>query len=177
MRDAALHEARLELEAVEAHKGEVDWVRSGGILRDAQDNRNYAKTEAIRAELRLSALEGTLIERWEDYERRWTALARTPEVRFTDVPWPVCPSENRPVALADLTVNRVEDFLLAGLKVRGCTVTKKERVRSSLLRWHPDKMTSVLARVVEGDSETVREGIHAVVLCLHQLNSRVESAG
>ncbi|KAJ7509446.1 hypothetical protein B0H11DRAFT_1249939 [Mycena galericulata] len=185
VRDAALRKARLEMEAVEARKGEVDWVRSGGILRDAQGNRDYAKTEAIREELRLIALESALVERWNTYESRWAELAgkagrdreKARDVRFADVPWPVCPAKGQAVTLADLTVDCVEDFLLAGLKVRGCTVTKKERVRSSLLRWHPDKMTGVLARIVETDVEAVREGIHAVVLCLHQLNSRVESSG
>ncbi|KAJ7135896.1 hypothetical protein C8R44DRAFT_390031 [Mycena epipterygia] len=182
VRDAALRKARLESEAAEARKGEIDWVRSGGILRDAQGNRDYAKTEAIREELRLTELERVLVERWKNYENRWSDLAgrtgrdreRARDVRFEDVPWPVCPAEGQSVALADLTVDRVEDFLLAGLKVRGCTVTKKERVRSSLLRWHPDKMTAVLARIVDEDVEAVRQGIHVIVLCLHQLNSRVE---
>ncbi|KAJ6571630.1 hypothetical protein B0H19DRAFT_1372644 [Mycena capillaripes] len=183
VRDAAVRKARLEAEAAEALKGEIDWVRSGGILRDSQGNRDYTRTEAIREELRLSALEAVLIERWKTYETRWTDLAgkagrdrnKSRDVRFEDVPWPVCPTEGQSVTLADLTVDRVEDFLLAGLKVRGCTVTKKERVRSSLLRWHPDKMTTVLARIVDNDVEAVREGIHAVVLCLHQLNSKVET--
>ncbi|KAJ7487825.1 hypothetical protein FB451DRAFT_1225620 [Mycena latifolia] len=181
-RDAALRKARLEMEAAEAQKGEIDWVRSGGILRDVQGNRDYAKTEAIREELRLSELERVLVERWTNYETRWAVLAgkagrdreKTRDVRFEDIPWPVSLTPGQSVSLADLTVDRVEEFLLAGLKVRGCTVTKKERVRSSLLRWHPDKMTGVLARVVDADSEAVQQGIHAVVLCLHQLNSRVE---
>ncbi|KAJ7603572.1 hypothetical protein FB45DRAFT_852277 [Roridomyces roridus] len=182
-RDAALRKSRLEMEAAEAYKGEVDWVRSGGILRDAQGNRDYVRTEAIREELRLRALEKTLTERWTGYEARWTALvgkggldrAQYQNIQFGDVPWPTCPEEGQSVALADLTVSKIEEFLLGPLKVRGCTVTKKERVRSSLLRWHPDKMTGILARVVDSDSEAVRQGIHAVVLCLQQLNSRVES--
>ncbi|KAJ6571619.1 hypothetical protein B0H19DRAFT_1130493 [Mycena capillaripes] len=161
-------------EAAEALKCEIDWVRSSGILRDSQGNRDYTRTEAIREELRLSALEAVLIERWKTYETRWADLAgkagrdrnKSRDVRFEDVPWPVCPTEGQSVTLADLTVDRV----------RGCTVTKKERVRSSLLRWHCDKITTVLARIVDNDVEAVREGIHALVLCLHQLNSRLETA-
>ncbi|KAF8189773.1 hypothetical protein K438DRAFT_1832077, partial [Mycena galopus ATCC 62051] len=156
VRDQAARKARLEAEAAEALKGEIDWVRSGGILRDAQGNRDYARTEAIREELRLSALEAT----WKAGRDR----NKPRDVQFQDVPWPVCPTDGRPVALAELTVDRVEDFLLAGLKVRGCTVTKKERVRTSLLRWHPDKMTTVLARIVETDLELF-------------LNSKVETTG
>lgn len=183
VRDAAVRKARLEMEAAEARKGEIDWVRSGGILRDAQGNRDYAKTDAIREELRISGLERVLVERWASYESRWADLVKagrerpqTKDVRFEDVPWPVCPAAGQSaVALADLTVDRVEDFLLAGLTVRGCAVTKKERVRSSLLRWHPDKMTGVLARVVDADLEAVQRGINVIVLCLQQLNSRVDS--
>ncbi|KAJ7028013.1 hypothetical protein C8F04DRAFT_70782 [Mycena alexandri] len=183
VRDAAARKARLESEAAEGLKGEIDWVRSGGILRDAQGNRDYARTEAIREELRLSALERRLMERWSTYETRWAGLAgkagrdreKSRDLSFDDIPWPVSPTESQRVKLADLTVDRVEEFLLANLKVRGSTVTKKERVRSSLLRWHPDKMTGVLARIVETDLDAVREGIHAVVLCLHQLNSKVEN--
>jgi hypothetical protein len=185
IRDEAARKARLEAEAAEGLKGEIDWVRSGGILRDAQGNRDYARTEAIREELRLSAMEAVLVERWKKYESRWADLAgkagrdrnKSRDVRFEDVPWPVCPADGKSLRLADLTVDRVEEFLLEGLKVRGCSVTKKERVRSSLLRWHPDKMTAVLARIIETDLEAVREGIHTVVLCLHQLNSRVETVG
>ncbi|KAJ6493009.1 hypothetical protein C8R45DRAFT_1073082 [Mycena sanguinolenta] len=185
VRDEAARKARLEAEAAEALKGEIDWVRSGGVLRDAQGNRDYKRTEAIREELRLSALEAALVERWKKYEAQWAELAgkairdrnKPRDVRFQDVPWPVSPTNDQPVTLADLTVDRVEDFLLASLKVRGCTVTKKERVRTSLLRWHPDKLTTMLERIVETDLEAVRQAIHAVVLCLHKLNSKVESSG
>ncbi|KAJ7096662.1 hypothetical protein B0H15DRAFT_825944 [Mycena belliarum] len=136
-------------------------------------NRDYAKTDAIREELRISGLERVLVERWASYESRWADLVKagrerpqTKDVRFEDVPWPVCPAEGQ---------SAVRGFLLAGLTVRGCAVTKKERVRSSLLRWHPDKMTAVLARVADADVEAVQRGINVIVLCLQQLNSRVDS--
>jgi len=48
-------------------------------------------------------------------------------------------------------------------------VTRNERVRSSLLRWHPDKMTGVLGRVVKEDVEAVVEGISVVMMCLTRL--------
>jgi hypothetical protein len=180
-REAEMRAARLRLEEAEARKGEIDWVRSGGLLRDADGNRDYARTNAIREEIRVSDLERVLVERWATYERRWSDLItktgrdreKAKDVRFTDVPWPCVVEGKADVTLADLTVACVQDFLLAGLKVRGSTVTKKERVRSSLLRWHPDKLTSVLARVVDADVEAVRQGINVVVSSLHQLNSNI----
>ncbi|KAJ7274946.1 hypothetical protein C8J57DRAFT_238301 [Mycena rebaudengoi] len=151
-REVEMRAARIRLEEAEAQKGEIDWVRSGGLLRDADGNRDYARTNAIREEIRVSDLERVLVERWATYERRWSDLiAKTGRDRE----------------------KAKDNFLIAGLKVRGSTVTKKERVRSSLLRWHPDKLTSVLARVVDADVEAVRQGINVVVSSLHQLNSNV----
>ncbi|KAJ6626801.1 hypothetical protein B0H10DRAFT_1870199 [Mycena sp. CBHHK59/15] len=158
----------------------MDWVRSGGILRDAEGTRDYARTEAIREEIRIGDLERVLLERWVKYEQRWAELnaragrdrAMERDIRFRDVPWPVCGKDVTP---ADLTAEQVENFLLAGLKVRGCTVTKKERVRSSLLRWHRNKLTGVLGCIVDADLDAVRKGVNVVVSCLHQLNCRADS--
>lgn len=176
LRDAELHKARIMQEEAEALRGEEDWVRSGGILRDTKGRRDFARTEAMREELRLRDLEKMLNERWEQYEQRWRALngkgkhRGAPYITFTDVPWPVVQG-SRPMGIRDLTVERVEEFLLGNLRVRGCKVTRKERVRSSLLRWHPDKLTALVSSVVEKDRDAVIEGITTVVRCLHQLNT------
>ncbi|CAK5272313.1 unnamed protein product [Mycena citricolor] len=184
---AALHRTRMERANAEALKGEIDWVRSGGVLRDAEGNRDYARTETIREELRVAAVEKAVTERWDAYEGRWAALRganaavaaashdQGTAMRFADVPWPIASDGPRPVGVGDLTTEKIEEFLFASLKVRGATVTKKERIRSSLLRWHPDKMTAILSRVADEDAEIVRSGIHAVVLCLHQLNAANEA--
>ncbi|CAK5272735.1 unnamed protein product [Mycena citricolor] len=182
---AALHRTRMERANAEALKGEIDWVRSGGVLRDAEGNRDYARTETIREELRVAAVEKAVMERWDAYEARWAALRGSntaaashdqgTSMRFADVPWPVVSDGRGSVGVGDLTTEKIEEFLFASLKVRGATVTKKERIRSSLLRWHPDKMTAILSRVADEDAEIVRSGIHAVVLCLHQLNAANEA--
>ncbi|GLB38950.1 hypothetical protein LshimejAT787_0601120 [Lyophyllum shimeji] len=173
---ARTEKARQEAEA-EARRGEEAWVRSGGVLRDARGRRDLARTEAVRAELRLRDWEERVRARWEAYEGGWRALlgagagAGAGEVRFRDIPWPAA-VDGEEMEVGDLTPGRVEEFLLEGLRVRGCTVTRRERVRSSLLRWHPDKMTGVLARVVQEDVEKVREGIRAITECLQALNAR-----
>jgi hypothetical protein len=178
-RDAELRQQRLAQEEGEARHGEEEWVRSGGILRDSEGKRDMVKTQAVREELKLRDIEKALVETWEGYEGRWKNLLTSGKgkevvagLRFRDVPWPV-DTGGEEVQLQDLTVKRVEEFLLGGLSVRGCGVTKKERVRSSLLRWHPDKMTGVFARVVEEDVEMVKEGINVVICCLQVLNSKV----
>ena len=181
-RDAELRQQRLAQEEVEARHGEEEWVRSGGILRDAEGRRDMVRTQAVRDELKLREIEKTLVDRWEAYERRWKELLMNSkgkegvqakaDLRFVDVPWPVDVGEKE-VAVGDLMMGKVEEFLLGGLRVRGCGVTRKDRIRSSLLRWHPDKMTGVVARVVKEDVEMVGQGVNAVIRCLQKLNAKV----
>jgi hypothetical protein len=177
-RDAELRKRRLAQEEAEARHGEEEWVRGGGILRDAKGRRDVVRTQAIKDELKLRDIEKKLVERWEAYVGRWQELIASGKgkegeihLRFRDVPWPVDTGEKE-VDIGDLTLERVEEFLLGGLTVRGCGVSRKDRVRSSLLRWHPDKMTGVLARVVEDDVEMVNQGVNAVIRCLQMLNSK-----
>ncbi|KAK0444556.1 uncharacterized protein EV420DRAFT_1574470 [Desarmillaria tabescens] len=169
-------------EKAEALRGEENWVRNGGLLRDADGNRDYARTNAIQEELKLRDLEESLVNRWNVYEKGWQDLmSSNGPLRFSDIPWPVdavsSPQLSKdlgptPLKLGDITMAKVEDFLLGGLRVRGCTVTRKERIRNSLLRWHPDKMTAILSRVVQEDICDVENGIGIVVRCLHHLNSK-----
>ncbi|KIK69739.1 hypothetical protein GYMLUDRAFT_34124 [Collybiopsis luxurians FD-317 M1] len=195
------HRARIERERAEIIRGEEDWVRSGGILRDSEGRRDFARTEQIREEIRLREWENAVQGRWDRYERRWTELqtvANSPDselhLTFGDIPWPVYidgrdgntkPKNRRmssgarnsaspepDVALSDLTLKNIEIFLTDPLHVRGCKVTRKERIRSSFLRWHPDKMTALVSKVVEQDRKDVEDGISAVVRSLQEMNSK-----
>lgn len=174
-----LTQKRRELEAEEARKGEEDWVSSGGILRDTEGQRDWARTQAVREELKLREFERQIQERWDEYERRWSniwASLRSEDagnasiLTFEDIPWPVRAEQGRPVRVEDLAVKRVEDFLLEGLTVRGGNVTKKDRVRNSLLRWHPDKLGNLLRRIHPDDVEDVMRGLGIVMECLQRLN-------
>ncbi|KAJ7053287.1 hypothetical protein C8F01DRAFT_552029 [Mycena amicta] len=175
IRDEAERQRRRALEAAEVLKGEMAWVASGGILRDANYERDYVRTEAMRKEIALLNHERLLTERWHKYESAWATLtSSTSSVRFADIPWPTTPrpdSDYDFVTPPDFTLDRIQAFLLEPLSVRGSTATKKERLRASLLRWHPDKMTGLLSRVVAEDLDAVREGVHQVILALQTLNS------
>jgi hypothetical protein len=173
-KEAENRQQRIAREEAEARRGEEEWVRSGGTLRDAEGRRDMAKTQAVRDELKLREIEERLVRRWEEYERQWKELWNDKgAVIFQNIPWPVNVDSREALDLDDLNVEKVEDFLLSGLKVRGNRVTKKDRVRSSLLRWHPDKMTAVLARVIDEDMEAVKQGISVVMLCLQELNTKL----
>ncbi|KAK0473755.1 hypothetical protein IW261DRAFT_1503274 [Armillaria novae-zelandiae] len=178
-------ESRRAAERTEALRGEENWVRNGGLLRDADGNRDYARTNAIREELKLRDLEESLVNRWNAYETAWQVLVSSGSpLRFSDIPWPVTAVSSSPLAkdssptplrLDDITMSKIEDLFLGDLRVRGCTVTRKERIRNSLLRWHPDKMTAILSRVVQEDISDVENGVGIVVRCLHHLNSKDSS--
>ncbi|EPS98042.1 hypothetical protein FOMPIDRAFT_1127400 [Fomitopsis schrenkii] len=166
-RDALRREERLAQERAEALKGEMDWVRSGGSLRDANGRRDPVRTTQVREEVRILDEETRLLKLWDGYEARWRALlADTGPVTFADVPWP---SPTTPKAIDELVPAVIEEFLFGPLRVRQNTITRRERIRASLLRWHPDKVSGVLSRVVEEDQTMVRDGIHAVFRCLKVL--------
>jgi hypothetical protein len=111
--------------------------------------------------------EQLVMTRWETYEQQWrTLLAATSPVTFYDIPWPV---ESAPTDVRQLTPEAISTFIFAPLRVRRNQVTQRERIRASLLRWHPDKLASVLRRVVENDREVVQEGVGAVFRCLNAL--------
>ncbi|KAF9458179.1 hypothetical protein BDZ94DRAFT_1271442, partial [Collybia nuda] len=177
-REAEGRHQQLAREKCEARRGEEEWVRSGGILRDANGKRDMVKTQAVRDELKLREVEAQLVRKWETYERRWKELSAggrgdtKATVTFQDIPWPVDIENRDTLELCDLSVKKVEDFLLGGLRVRGNQVTKKDRIRSSLLRWHPDKMTAMLARVVDEDVKIVKQGVSVVMMCLQELNAK-----
>lgn len=158
---------RREKEQEMAALGEFEWVRSGGVLRDAYGRTDKVRTGAIRQEIRLQEREKLLTDMWENYERKWRALLAVDDpVSFKEIPWPVpvCPS-----SVDDLNTEVISDFLLEPLEVRANTVTRRERIRSSLLRWHPDKISTVLGRVVLDDFESVREGVNVVFMSLKRM--------
>lgn len=158
---------RLERERHEVYLSELAWVRSGGILRDAQGRRDKARTAQMQEEVRLQDEEKRIIERWNTYETRWRNLyASTGVVSWKDIPWP---SVVPPDSDADLTVDAITEFIFSTFRVRGINGLRKDRIRSSLLRWHPDKLPAIVARVLDEERHLVEEGIKTVFRCLKQL--------
>ena len=82
-------------EAEEARRGEECWVRSGGVLRDANGKRDMVRTQAIRDELKLREEEKLLMDRWKCYEADWAELleqvklSASRTIKFRDIPWPI----------------------------------------------------------------------------------------
>jgi hypothetical protein len=105
-----------------------------------------------------------MVEARERYEARWKALLDgRDELAFGDVPWPVMGSRTS-IGVEDLTEKNISAFLL-----RKGTV-KKERLRETMLRFHPDKFEGrFMGRVKAGEQEKVRDAVGRVVRVIHSL--------
>ena len=166
---AEVRRRRLEQERAVALEGELYWVSMGGSIRDAYGRKDKARTEELRAEVRIRKEERQLLDRWDAYEMRWrTLLASAAPITFSDIPWPV-DSQSPPSSVDALTADAVAEFLFAPLRVRANKISKKDRIRASLLRWHPDKLSAVVARTVAEDVDSVRAGINTVFRVLMAL--------
>lgn len=165
---------RQEQQRQEAYLSELAWVRSGGILRDAQGRRDKARTAMMQEEIRLQDEEKRIMDRWAAYEASWKALAASSgPVAWKDIPWPSIVAPSSP---DDLTPGAITEFVFATFKVRGVNGLRKDRIRSSLLRWHPDKLSVVVSRVSDEERDVVVEGINAVFICLKQLQDEEKQA-
>ncbi|THH05605.1 hypothetical protein EW145_g4676 [Phellinidium pouzarii] len=152
----------------EALKGEKHWVRQGGFLRDADGRRDERRTEEVRRLVEQEDAERRIRERWETYESVWTRIVSSNEpVVFANLPWPLINPPKSPLDLRNPT--GIADFLFESLSLKGNTTTRRDRLRMSLLRWHPDKLGAVLARVPVDDLNLVKDGIDAVVISLMHL--------
>ncbi|KAI0635271.1 hypothetical protein C8Q77DRAFT_1107071 [Trametes polyzona] len=157
---------RIDAASELALQSEMAHVRMGLSIRDRYGRVDKARTEFVRGEIRRRDELARVIKQWETYETRWhMLLASEGPVAFTDIPWP---SPTPPASVLDLHPDAVVQFFVESLQVPGNVATETERLRSALLRWHPDKMSVILSRVVESDLHSVREGINLVFRTLHE---------
>lgn len=162
-----------EREREQALIGEKHWIRQGGILRDKDGRRDYERTELVRKIVEREDAERRIRERWENYESAWLRLmSRSPSkelktVTFKSIPWPLIIP---PTSNADLhDQSKISEFLFESLTLEGNKTTRKERIRASLLRWHPDKLHGVLTRVPEEELEEVKIGVDTVIMALMKI--------
>ena len=182
---------RIESELSEALRGDIEWVRSGGVLRDCNGRRDFARTEWIRGQIDEQERERKALSAWAEYEDRWRASLsinggrrkdsssdpmedgnRDEGTGFRGVAWPVAKTPKDP---EELTFGAVQEFVLAPLRGKSITPSeKKARVRQLLLRYHPDKTGVLLSQVNGEDKDRVREGINNVFMSLKALQEDPE---
>lgn len=117
----------------------------------------------------------------ELYDVRWKELLAAGEklLSFTDIPWPITLPDadrrrSRGVSLEDLTVDTISAFLLPSEGDRAgdadAAKRRKEKLRETMLRFHPDKFEGrILRHVRESDRETVKEAVGIVARIVNGL--------
>ena len=157
-----------EREREEALRGEKEWVRSGGVLRDSDGRRDHQRTAEIKKLVEEEEAQKRALARWNTYEETWRKInSSSDSITFQSMPWPLVEKPQTPNDLRDASA--IAKFLFETLGIKGSSVTRKDRLRSSLLRWHPDKLGGLLNRVPEDGLSAVKDGIDAVVMSLMSL--------
>ncbi|KAI0667068.1 hypothetical protein C8Q78DRAFT_415160 [Trametes maxima] len=129
------------------------------------------------------------VEAREWYDKRWKELlapgiTAVPEssLSFVDVPWPVMPlpapsrnAEPPLLTVDDLTAEAIAAFLLpppedAQTDAEAVKKDRKEKLRETMLRFHPDKFEGRIMRLVcSADKEVVKEAVGMVARTLNTL--------
>ena len=119
----------------------------------------------------------------EEYGIRWRELLSTTResetLGFDDIPWPVAAAQRQKresgvprrsiITVDELTAEAITAFLLPTGKEFE-KEKRKEKLRESILRFHPDKFEGRFMRFVkEDDREKVKEAIGQVSRVLNSL--------
>lgn len=164
-RHAAAHREQQQQKAAHAAV-KADAVR---ILKAKEDARRHAREERER---RRHA------DARDAHEQRWADLLESTsepaDLGFGDIPWPV---RGGALDVSQLTVDAISTFLFFpeedGLDEAGRARKRKDELRKTMLRFHPDKFEGrVIPRIQDGERAAAREGANAVTRAVRTLSVR-----
>lgn len=142
--------------------------------REAERQRIVEERLRVQMEVRerdqkeRSRTQKAIADAWQRYENGWEALANSSApLCFADIPWL---TKSVPMESADITPSAVVGLLLSPF--HSPKQTRKERIRSAQLRWHPDRFLRLMYRVKEEDRKAVEEGVGIIARCLNDLMSK-----
>jgi hypothetical protein len=164
---AAIQEQQRQRAAHAAAKAEA-----ARILRAEEDARRRARYERERRR-RADARDA--------YQLGWAGLleSKSADLGFGDIPWPV---EGKSPDISHITADAVSAFLFfpgeEGLDEAKRARTRKEELRGTMLRFHPDKFEGrVIPQVKDEERAAVREGANAVTRAVSALMSATADRG
>jgi hypothetical protein len=193
---AIAKEARRRQRLAEQQRHEEQKLRQEQQRALREDRRRLERTRRARAHEIANA--------WSSYETRWGLLNQSQgqgqnqrqlgggaSLTFERIPWPVADSEvilppldgrrstrstrTRRAALDELLrPEAIREFLLS--PAHSPEVSSKDRIRTALRRWHPDKFARLLGLVMESDRDVVVDGVGIVVRCLNEMLERENHA-
>ncbi|KAF8483778.1 hypothetical protein DFH94DRAFT_324690 [Russula ochroleuca] len=160
-RDAAAHREQERQRVLRA------WAQAeiARVLKTDEDARRRARHERKRRR-HADALDA--------YKQCWVGLleskSKSADLGFGDIPWPV---PDIPPDLSQITAEAVSAFLFfpeEGLDEAERGRTRKEELRGTMLRFHPDKFEGrVIPQVKHEERAAVREGANAVTRAITAL--------
>ncbi len=164
--DRAVYEElhRLQDKRREAERCRAAYERRKAVEEERERERKKQQHErAHRADLEK--------RKWKEYEDRWTRITsaegNSETLTFATMPWPMVFS---PKDVDDIRPARIAMFILSSQHSEGLSM--KDRVKSALRRWHPDRFGRIIARVSDEDKGKVEEGAGIVARCLSNLLER-----
>jgi hypothetical protein len=130
-------------------------------LRSQMEARERDRKERAGAQKAIT-------DAWTRYENGWEAItSSTTPLGYEDIPWP---TKFVPATPSDITPSAIVTLLLSPF--HSPKQSRKERLRSAQLRWHPDRFRRLINRVKEEDREAVEEGVGIIARCLNDLMSK-----
>ncbi|KXN85373.1 hypothetical protein AN958_11473 [Leucoagaricus sp. SymC.cos] len=167
----------LERERTKARYVEEELKRLEGRMRAKREtDRQKLVEEKLRSQMEArerdrkerAKAQKVITDAWSRYEGGWETITNsTTPLGFEDIPWP---TKLVPVTPSDITPNAIVVLLLSPF--HSPKQTRKERLRSAQLRWHPDRFRRIMIRVREEDKEAVEEGVGIIARCLNDLMSK-----
>ncbi|KIP08675.1 hypothetical protein PHLGIDRAFT_87880 [Phlebiopsis gigantea 11061_1 CR5-6] len=168
-RKKAEHAARRERE----QKIREETARMAKVEEEDRKRRRHDKERKRQTEAR------------SQYETKWKDLLGgkvEEELRFEDIPWPLFVDSSRArsvhLLVEDITLDAVQTFLIPGARTADNSSAnsdilkreRKEKLRETMLRFHPDKFEGrIMRHVVEDDKMKVREVAGLVTRVLNDL--------
>ncbi|KAG8936458.1 hypothetical protein FRC02_001876 [Tulasnella sp. 418] len=130
----------------------------------------------------------TMVAAWNNYENQWNRILKNPPVpnslRFVDIPWPTAeplpvptqsPLKSLPPSsdqVADILNNRsISDFVLSPYHSQN--KSNEVRIRSTMSRYHPDRVMRWSNLVQESERMAVVMGAEIVVNALNDMMERL----
>lgn len=143
----------------EKERQRAAYAAAARILKAEEDARRRARYE--RERMRHANAR-------DAYERHWVGLlgskSKSADLGFGDIPWPV---SARSPSISEITAEAISSFLFLrgdeGHDEAGRGRARKEELRGTILRFHPDKFEGrVIPRIKDEERAAVREGANAV---------------
>ncbi|KAH9034833.1 hypothetical protein EDB85DRAFT_961351 [Lactarius pseudohatsudake] len=164
-RDAERSQLQEEFDRMEAR-----WRREEGRQRRRECHRAGEQRGREERQNQAAVERRRQAEAWKAYERQWAAIAIGKDdspLTFRSVPWPM---SLPPRSAREVTSEAVAKFILSHAHSEG--VSRKDRIKSALRRWHPDRFGRILNRVDVKDRAAVERAVGTVARCLNDLLAR-----